>query len=93
MAKWLKSMSPETIKKMTDTFNEFSRLRSLCVGKGWVIINKSLTQVQIIENHPEVEAMKKILLQLQPAGIKFLDSEGRELLNKPIAKASRKRKN
>lgn len=92
-AEWLKSMSPETFKNIKDTFNNFNRLKSICVGKGWVTIDKSLSTIHVIENHPEVKELHDVFIKVQPQGVKFIDKNGKILFDHPIDKAPRRGKN
>lgn len=91
-AEWLKTMPPETLKKMKDTFTEFNRLKIICVGKKYVVIAKNMAEIQVLKMTPEVKEMQNILLSLNMTGIKYTDQNGKILLDKPIDKPRRKRK-
>lgn len=88
----IKAMTPEQIQKMKDTFLEFSRLKGICVGKGWIIIDKGMTQIQVLQNEPEVKALHDVFIKVQPQGVKFIDKNGKILFDHPIDKVPKKRK-
>lgn len=69
----LNKMSPSYKKKLIESHQEFTKLRSLCEAKGYIETLPGLRGIRVLKKTSEVKKLKKLIDFLKPGKFEWTE--------------------